>query len=57
MVERTINVDQDLLTFAADAFKCWHEPRQVGGWQSKQKPVARPIVQRIHSTVFRWDTY
>jgi hypothetical protein len=27
MVERTINVDQDLLAFAADAFKRWHKPR------------------------------
>src|SRR6516165_4807638 len=49
MVERTINVDQDLLAFAGDAFERRHKPRQIGRWQSKQQPVARPVLQRPHT--------
>jgi len=35
MVERTISVHQNLLAFAADLFKLWHELLEVGGWQGQ----------------------
>src|SRR6516162_5930942 len=48
MVERTINVDQDLLAFAADPLERRHKPREIGGWKGPQKPIARPIRHRSH---------
>jgi hypothetical protein len=40
MVERTIGVDQDLAALAANVFKLRHKPREIGGWQREQKPIA-----------------
>ena len=35
VVERTIGVDQKLLTFAGYAFKLRHKPPEVGGWKGE----------------------
>jgi hypothetical protein len=35
MVERTIGVHEDLLAFAANAFKFRHKPLEIGGWQGE----------------------
>jgi hypothetical protein len=43
VVERTINVQQNLHAFAANLFKLRHEPLEIAGWQGKQKPIAGPI--------------
>jgi hypothetical protein len=35
VVERTISVQQNLLAFAANLFKLWHESLEIAGWQGK----------------------
>jgi hypothetical protein len=35
MIERTINVHQDLFAFAAYLFKLRYKLLEIGGWQSK----------------------
>ena len=43
MVERTIDVHEDLLAFAANVLELRHEPLEIAGWQGEQKPIAGPI--------------
>jgi hypothetical protein len=43
MVERAICVHQDLRALAANVFKLRHEPLEIAGRQSEQKPIAGPI--------------
>ena len=43
MVERTISFHENLLAAAGNVFKIWHEPLEIAGRQSEQKPIAGPI--------------
>jgi hypothetical protein len=35
MIERTIRLDQDLITLAVNVFKLRHQPLEIRGWQGE----------------------
>jgi len=49
MVERVVNLHQDLLAAAGNVFKMSHKFPEVAGRQSKQEPIARQFGQNIHT--------
>ena len=42
-VQRTIDIQQDLLALTADMFKLRQKLLEIASWQSKQKAIAGPI--------------